>query len=95
VPVPDHSPERRTTELLRLSPQEAMVVLAQFPRLVGWQDATVRRASFHQLADVVDRVPVYAALLPWGPPFPDDIASCVLRATGLAADESAGAGVAS
>lgn len=92
VPVPDHSPERRTTELVRLSSQEAMVVLAKFPRLVGWQDAAVRRASFHQLADVVDQVPVHAALLPWGPPFPEDIVSCVLRATGLAVDGSAGAG---
>ena len=75
VPVPDHSPERRTTEITRLSPKEAMVVLSQFPRLLGWQDAAVRRASFHQLADVVDRVPVHVAVLPWGPPFPEDIAS--------------------
>ncbi|HEX5089011.1 MAG TPA: hypothetical protein VFV89_14485 [Nocardioides sp.] len=93
VPLPDHSPERRIAELRRLSSQEAMVVLSQFPRLVGWQDHEVLRASFHRLADVIDRVPVHAALLPWGPPFPDDIASCVLRATGLVADEPEGAGV--
>jgi hypothetical protein len=93
IPVPDHSPGRRAAELRRLPSQEAMVVLAQFPRLVGWRDHDVLRASFHQLADVIDRVPVHAALLPWGPPFRDDIASSVLRATGLAADEPAGAGV--
>ncbi|HET6939548.1 MAG TPA: hypothetical protein VFI19_13120 [Nocardioides sp.] len=94
VPVPDHSPERRTAELTRLSPKEAMMLLSQFPRLLGWQDDAVRRASFHQLADVVDRVPVHAALLPWGPPFPEDIAACVLRATGLTADRCAGVGAA-
>jgi|1186.fasta_scaffold00086_3 hypothetical protein len=92
VPVPDHSPERRTTEVTRLAPQEAMAVLSQFPRLPGWQDAAVLRAAFHHLADIVDQVPVHVALLPWGPPFPEDIASCVLSATGLVADGRAGVG---
>jgi hypothetical protein len=94
VPLPDHSPERRTTEITRLSSTEAMVLLSQFPRLLGWQDEAVRRASFHQLADVVDRVPVHLALLPWGPPFPDDIAVRVLQATGLTDDRRAGVGAA-
>ena len=94
VPVPDHSPERRAAEITRLSRKEAMVVLSQFPRLLGWQDAAVRRASFHQLADVVDRVPVHAAVLPWGPPFPEDIAADVLRATGLTATAGASLGTA-
>jgi hypothetical protein len=94
VPVPDHSPERRTTEITRLSPSEAMVVLSQFPRLLGWQDASIRRASFQQLADVVDQVPVHVAVLPWGPPFQEDIASQLLRATGLSADRCAGIGAA-
>jgi hypothetical protein len=94
VPVPDHSPERRTAEIMPLSPTEAMVLLAQFPRLLGWQDASIRRASFHQLAEVIDRVPVHAALLPWGPPFPDDIAPRVLRATGLMADDGSEVGAA-
>ena len=52
VPLPDHSPGRRTAEITRLSPQEALVLLSQFPRVLGWQDAAVRRAGFHQLADV-------------------------------------------
>jgi hypothetical protein len=94
VPLPDHAPGRRTAEITRLSSQEAMVLLSRFPRLLGWQDAAVLRTSFHQLADVVERVPVHAALLPWGPPFPEDVASSVLRATGLTADECAGAGAA-
>ena len=62
------------------------MLLSQFPRLLGWQDAAVRRASFHQLADVVDRVPVHVAVLPWGPPFPDDLVTPLLQATGLSAD---------
>ena len=94
VPVADHSPERRAAEITRLSRKEAMVVLSQFPRLLGWQDDAIRRASFHQLADVVDRVPVHAAVLPWGPPFPEDIAPSVLRATGLTATAGADLGTA-
>jgi hypothetical protein len=94
VPVPDHSRHRHSAEITRLSSKDAMVLLTQFPRLPGWQDAAVRRASFHHLADVVERVPVYAAVLPWGPPFPDDIARRVLSATGLTADERAVAGTA-
>jgi hypothetical protein len=92
VPLPDHSPQRRTTEITRLSSREAMEVLSQFPRLLGWQDPTVQRAAFHQLAEVVERVPVHIAVLPWGPPFPEDIVDHVLCATGLTVDESAGAG---
>ena len=90
VPVPDHSPERRTAEINRLSQRDAIMLLAQFPRLLGWQDASVLRAGFHQLADIVDRVPVHVAVLPWGPPFADDIAASVLRATGLGAHALAG-----
>lgn len=89
IPLPEHAPERRSAELSRLSASEALLVLAQFPRLLGWQDPDVRRAAFHQLADVVDRVPVFAARLPWGPPFPDDTIRRVLVATGLTVDQGA------
>ncbi len=94
IPLPDHSRGRRTAEITRLSPREAMLLLSQFPRLLGWRDTAVRRAAFHHHADVVDRVPVHAAVLPWGPPFPADIASRVLDATGLTANDRAVAGTA-
>jgi hypothetical protein len=92
IPVPDHSPDRQTVEIRRLPASEAMLLLSQFPRLLGWEDAAVLRASFHQLADVVDRVPVHLALLPWGPPFPEDLAHQVLDAVGLYVDERAQVG---
>ena len=94
IPVPDHSRERRTAELMRLSPKDAITLVSQFPRLLGWQDPAVRRASFHQLADIVERVPVHTAVLPWGPPFAEDLAASVLRATGLSAQPRAEVGVA-
>ena len=71
-----------------------MVLLSQFPRLLGWRDDVVRRTGFHQHADIVDRVPVHAAVLPWGPPFPADITSRVLRATGLTSNDCAVVGTA-
>jgi hypothetical protein len=94
IPVPDHSPKRRDSAITQLSRKDAIVLLSQFPRLLGWQDHAVRRASFHQLADVVDRVPVHAAVVPWGQPFPEDIAADVLRATGLTASAGASLGTA-
>ena len=90
VPVPDHSRERTSAEISRLPAKDAMLLLAQFPRLLGWEDPTVTGRAFHQLADVVDRVPVHAAVLPWGPPFPEDIATQVLDAVGLSAGERVG-----
>jgi hypothetical protein len=90
VPVPDRSPQRHTAEITRLSPTEALLILSRFPRLLGWQDASVRRTAFHHLADVADRVPVHAAVLPWGPPFPETLAADVLHATGLRAEQCAG-----
>ncbi|MBA2954242.1 hypothetical protein GON03_07905 [Nocardioides sp. MAH-18] len=95
VPLPDHSPDRRAVELTRLAPSEALVLLAQFPRVLGWQDDQVRRSTFQQLADVVDRVPVHLARLPWGPPFADDVVPSVLRATGLGSDGLVDQGLAS
>ena len=87
VPVLDHSPRRRRVELTRLEPKEAVPVLSQFPRLLGWRDATVRRAAFHHLAELADRVPVHVALLPCGPPFPADLGTEVLHAVGLTPQE--------
>lgn len=67
VPLP--SRERTTLELHRMSPAEALVVISHFPRILGWVDQPVQDQQFNLLADLVERVPVYTALVPWGPPF--------------------------
>lgn len=80
VPLPDHSGERRQAEIVRMAPTEALLTLLRFPRVLGWSDPQVLARQFQQLGDIVERVPIYWARLPWGPPFPADIASMVLDA---------------
>lgn len=83
IPGPDHSGTRSTPEILPLDPMRAFLLLSQFPRLLGWQDETILRRHFQQLGDIIERVPVLVAKLPWGPPFQHDIASAVREAVGL------------
>jgi len=82
IPLPDKS-ERTEPEIERLDAMEAFLLLSRFPRLLGWEDEDVLRLQFQQLGDIVDKVPVYIARLPWGPPFPDDLAALVRERVGL------------
>lgn len=84
VPLPDKSSDRTEPVIERLSAMDAFLMLSRFPRLLGWEDEEVLRNQFQQLGDIVDQVPVYLAVLPWGPPFAPDLAGSVRRAVGLA-----------
>jgi hypothetical protein len=66
-------PSREATEVTarRLGPAEALLRLASFPRVLGWTDKATMASGFQALADLVERVPVFAATIPWGPPFAD------------------------
>jgi hypothetical protein len=64
--------------LRRLSRMEALLMLSRFPRIVGWEEASVLQQQFEFLADIVDRVPVFVGSVPWGPPFAPDLAARVL-----------------
>jgi len=79
-------PCRDTTEtvLTRLGALEAMLTLSQFPRIVGWEDSRVHAAQFDHLATVAERVPVFIADVPWGPPFRTDIAWQISQSVGVA-----------
>jgi hypothetical protein len=68
-------PSREVTDLsvVRLSQAEAMLALSSYPRVLGWRDPEVLRRQFELIADVVARVPVHQAVIPWGPPFPPEI----------------------
>lgn len=83
VPAPDHSTERAQVEVLRQGAMSAFLLLSRFPRLLGWVDEDVLRRDFQQLGEITERVPVFVARLPWGPPFAGDLAADVLRAVGL------------
>lgn len=83
VPLPDRSEERTEPEVERLDTMAAFLLLSRFPRLLGWEDEDVLRQQFQQLGEVVDTVPVYLAHLPWGPPFPENLAARLRKRVGL------------
>jgi hypothetical protein len=64
-------PSRDVTEVAtrRLRPAEALLRLSSCPRVVGWSDPTTTAVAFQALGDLVERVPVIEAAIPWGPPF--------------------------
>ncbi|MDQ1484804.1 MAG: hypothetical protein QOJ62_497 [Actinomycetota bacterium] len=78
IVVPQPATETDEVTLQRLSRMEALLTLSRFPRIVGWEEASVLRQQFEFLADIVDRVPVFVGSLPWGPPFAPDLAARVL-----------------
>lgn len=84
VPLPDKSSDRTEPVIERLGAMDAFLMLSRFPRLLGWEDDEALRSQFQQLGDIVDQVPVYLAVLPWGPPFAPGLAGSVRRAVGLA-----------
>ncbi len=75
-------PSREVTEVTarRLGPAEALLRLSRYPRVLGWTDADSLGAAFQSLADLVERVPVFEATIPWGPPFADGVLSGLLAA---------------
>jgi hypothetical protein len=78
-------PDRAATELWlrRLDPVQAVLGLASFPRFVGWEDPSTQAEQFQHLGDICDRVPVYTAQVPWGPPFAADLVETILDAAGI------------
>lgn len=73
LPVPDRTTRALTVE--RLAPKAALLELLALPRLLGWQDPRVLGRALAHLSALVGGVPVYRATVPWGPPFPDDVAA--------------------
>ncbi|NLE96622.1 MAG: hypothetical protein GX596_01350, partial [Propionibacterium sp.] len=82
IPAPDHD-GRAQAFFEQPDPMTAFLLLSRFPRLLGWEDESILRRHFQQLGDLLDTVPVYVARLPWGPPFPDDVAASIRRAVGV------------
>lgn len=68
--VPRPRPHTTAVAVRRTPPMVAMRHLLSYPRLVGWRDQDVLRQQLSDLAQLVQRVPMYVADLPLGPPFP-------------------------
>lgn len=80
APVCDHQSD--VLEVTRLRGPEAAMELVRYPRSLGWRDPAPLRRDFDVLARVAKAVPVYRAVLPWGPPFQPDLGARLLAEIG-------------
>jgi hypothetical protein len=75
-------PSREATEVVvtRLPGASGLLRMLRFPRVVGWREPVTSAWEFQALADLVERVPVFQAFVPWGPPFAPGIVPELLEA---------------
>lgn len=75
-------PSRDVTEVAtrRLRPTEALLLLSSYPRVLGWHDPATMATSFQGLGDLVERIPVFEAMIPWGLPFAPGVLDTLLAA---------------
>lgn len=86
VPLPTRKSVDVAVRRLRTAP--ALLRMLQFPRIVGWSEPISTADEFQALADLVERIPVFEASVPWGPPFRPQVASGLLEAiVGVGADQ--------
>ncbi|MGH3933154.1 MAG: hypothetical protein ACRDTF_24635 [Pseudonocardiaceae bacterium] len=83
--VPRPSREATDVSVQRLTPTRALGRMIRFPRVVGWSEPASMNHAFQALADLVERVPIFEATVPWGPPFrPEALSRLLAAATGSA-----------
>ncbi|QBX54620.1 hypothetical protein EXE58_03475 [Nocardioides seonyuensis] len=75
-------PRRASPELslTRLHTAAAALSLLSFPRILGIRDSRLLARQFEQMTDLAERVPVFLADVPWGPPFQDNLSETLLAA---------------
>ncbi len=78
VPLPTRQAVHLSVK--RLPKGRGLVRMIQFPRLVGWCEPVSAAREFQALADLVERVPIFEASVPWGPPFRPEVLSGLLAA---------------
>lgn len=90
LPLPVRGPEHVTVR--RLLPAQGVAALLANARIPGMVPPDWQRTHFEATANLVARVPVLEATVPWGPPFTATVASELLSLTTHAAREAVGAG---
>jgi hypothetical protein len=76
IPTPSRTASEVQTELI--PPSDALFAVLSFPRIHGWCEHGVLTRDFTNLSRIVNNVPVFHAIVPWGPPFRPDVAAALL-----------------
>ncbi|MHB1710629.1 MAG: hypothetical protein ACYCV7_04395 [Acidimicrobiales bacterium] len=82
IVLPRPSRTARAIGIERLSPLDALLALAHFPRLTLWRSPSVLEVQFDGVWRLASTVPVFIATIPWGPPFPEGLGAELLRLVG-------------
>jgi hypothetical protein len=77
VPLLDR--DRSDVELQPIPAGDALMLMMQCLRLVGWRDPQIVQREFEQLTDLVAHVPVILARIPWRTPAEPWIAALMLE----------------
>lgn len=72
IPVPTR--DSSSVEAIRVTGAAAHLELSRHPRVLGWREPRGLDRQFQLLGDLVDRVPIFLAKIPWGPPFSPAVA---------------------
>lgn len=83
--VPRPSRKAEDVSVRRLPTSRALLRMIQFPRVVGWSEPVSAAHEFQALADLVERVPIFEASVPWGPPFRPEVLAGLLDAVAVSA----------
>lgn len=67
----------------RLKPFDAWKATLGAPRILGTRDPALRRTQFEMASSLAQRVPVYRAAVPAGPPFAPSLGAELLQALGI------------
>jgi hypothetical protein len=82
IVVPCPSREAKEVHLRAISKPQAVILLSTFPRLSGMLDTTLIDNQFQMMADLVERVPVFTATIPWGASFNPETGPRLIRELG-------------
>ncbi len=80
IPVP--SRKRSDVNVQRLGVGESMLYLHGHSRSAGWLAHSIVQHQFETLTKIVQRVPVFKAEIPWGPPFSPNLIKSLFRSIG-------------
>ena len=83
IVIPRPTRNCQTLGVERLPATRALYLLSSYPRVIGWQNEELIRQQFVGLARVAKTVPIFQAVIPWGPPFAADLPIQLRRAAGL------------
>jgi len=82
--IPTPSRRAKSLRIESLRPRDALEQLLRYPRITGWLAIEPIQRHFEMASALAQHVSVYAATIPWGPPFADTTASLLLQEMGLA-----------